>query len=210
MWEMLLPDRWVCDEAIAAALDVPLDRVAELIEGTRNPRKWRSARLRILTAVYLEFITRADGATIDEWLLQRLSRWGSLAAHLMPWIPIRSLRCADTCLLVADEAAARGRRRVLGMAPRAFALTRSGALDQSMLQAVLQRSRSAMSNVPSGTTFLALRRDGQLHHLVSCPMVSSGANAAFQFAQSVSARSDETDLPDLSRPVNRPSRLRRA
>ncbi len=84
------------------------------------------------------------------------------------------------------------------MAPRAFALTRSGALDQSMLQAVLQRSRSAMSNVPSGTTFLALRRDGQLHHLVIVPNGPRGANAAFQFAQSVSARSDETDLPDLS------------
>ncbi len=61
MWEMLLPDRWVCDEAIAAALDVPLDRVAELIEGTQEPSEVESARLRILTAVYLEFITRADG-----------------------------------------------------------------------------------------------------------------------------------------------------
>lgn len=84
------------------------------------------------------------------------------------------------------------------MTRRAFALTRAGTLDLSMLPAVLQRSRSAMSNVPTGTTFLALRREGQLHHLVIVPNGSRGANAAFQFAQSVAARSDETEMPDLS------------
>ncbi|MDB6425896.1 hypothetical protein [Curtobacterium sp. 20TX0008] len=87
MWQLLLRHRWVCDEAIAAAVDAPLDRVAELAVGTQQPSEVEVARLQILTAVYLEYITRADGATIDEWLLQRLSRWGSLAAHLMPWDP---------------------------------------------------------------------------------------------------------------------------
>ncbi len=40
MWEMLLPDRWVCDEAIAAALDVRLIALPSSSRAPRNPRKW--------------------------------------------------------------------------------------------------------------------------------------------------------------------------
>ncbi|MEK6345214.1 MAG: hypothetical protein V4737_15450, partial [Curtobacterium sp.] len=69
------------------------------------------------------------------------------------------------------------------MAPRTFALTRTGNLDQSMVQTVLQRARSSMSNVPAGTTFLTLRQDGQLEHLVIVPDASRAAGIAFQFAQ---------------------------
>ncbi|PZE92507.1 hypothetical protein DEI95_08260 [Curtobacterium sp. MCBD17_008] len=84
------------------------------------------------------------------------------------------------------------------MSIRAFTLTRTGNLDQSMVQTVLQRSRSAMSNVPSGTTFLTIRQDGQLRHLVLVPDEKRAPAAAFQFAQAVEARSEEVDVPDLS------------
>jgi len=81
---------------------------------------------------------------------------------------------------------------------QSFALTRAGNLDPSMLSMLLQKTRSAFANVPAGTTFLTVREDGALRHLVLVPRGAQAAGQAFQFAQATQARSEEAEPVSLA------------
>ncbi|MGN7187008.1 hypothetical protein [Microbacterium enclense] len=81
---------------------------------------------------------------------------------------------------------------------RAFALTRAGTLDPSALPATIQKVAQALAALDEAT-FLSIRENGTLRHLILLPDRPRSEGSAFQLAQAVQARSDAVELPDLSR-----------
>ncbi len=81
--------------------------------------------------------------------------------------------------------------------PAVFRLSRAGGLDPNPTT-VVNKAGTAVLNAPDGTSFVTLREEDGLRHLVVLPDSEAPERVAFSLAQAVAARSEPDEAPDLS------------